>query len=59
MDYHYAFRQAQKDRLEDAGVIQYRPNDGFRVFGRQRSRRQALIRPIRLAYAAIINFLMR
>lgn len=34
MDFQYNFRQAHKDRLEDAGVIQYRPADGFRVLRR-------------------------
>lgn len=29
MDYMYAFRQAQRDRLEDAGVVQYPRENSF------------------------------
>lgn len=35
MDYIYIFRHAHQDRLENAGVVAYRPADGFRVVGRK------------------------
>ena len=48
MDFQYTFRQAHQDRLEDAGVVRYRPSDGFRVLKVKRSPRQAAqrLRPI-------------
>lgn len=39
MDYMYDFRQAQLDRLEDAGVISYR-NADTNGFARRRPNRQ-------------------
>ena len=29
MDYIYTFRQAQRDRLEDAGIVQYPRENSF------------------------------
>ncbi len=42
MDYIYNFRHAHQDRLENAGVVAYRPADGFRVVGRRAVRRLTL-----------------
>ena len=60
MDYQYAFRQAHKDRLEDAGFVQYRPADGFRVLGRAgRPSRITPAQRLRVVYAAIMSVFMK
>ena len=59
MDYQYAFRQAHKDRLEDAGVVQYRSADGFCVFKPERAPRRALVPHIRPVLVSLINLLTK
>ena len=48
MDFQYTFRQAHQDRLEDAGVVRYRPCDGFRVLKSRRNPRRTVqqLRPV-------------
>lgn len=53
MDYQYAFRQAQRDRLEDVGVVQYRPADGFRV--QAANRRSPVSATFRFALAVLAS----
>jgi hypothetical protein len=61
MDYQYTFRQAHQDRLEDAGIIQYRPADGFRILGRQpRTQRHTTRNRQRLSFAtALLNIISK
>ena len=58
MDYQYTFRQAHQDRLEDAGVVQYRPIDGFRVLKAKRERRIPVQR-LRPVLVSLINLLTK
>lgn len=58
MDFQYTFRQAHQDRLEDAGIVQYRPTDGFRVLKAKRDPRQTA-RRLRPALAALINLIAK
>jgi hypothetical protein len=37
MDYIYTVRNAHKDRLEDAGVVTYHPEDGYGVLNNPRT----------------------
>jgi hypothetical protein len=56
MDYQYAFRQAHQDRLEDAGVVQYRPADGFRVLRHARRRQYVSPAPrLRSVFVALVS----
>jgi len=55
MDYMYALRHAHTDRLETAGVIQYRPADGFRLRLPRLPHRPAPVRHLRAAALAILN----
>lgn len=59
MDYQYTFRQAQQDRLEDAGAVRYRPTDGFRVLKAKLQTQRTPVRQVRLALAALINQLTK
>jgi hypothetical protein len=60
MDFQYAFRQAHKDRLEDAGVVQYRrPTDGFRVRKATPTSRRAPLARLRPVLLSIIHLLVR
>ena len=55
MDFQYDFRQAYKDRLEDAGVIQYHQIEDV-AFNRPRIHVQfSIIRRIRFVLTAILN----
>ena len=58
MDFHYTFRQGHQDRLEDAGVIQYRPCDGFRVLKVKRELRLPVQR-LRPVLASLINLIVK
>ena len=56
MDFQYTFRQAHQDRLEDAGVVQYRPSDGFRVFRKAHLRPQiARSQRLRVVFATLFS----
>jgi hypothetical protein len=56
MDFQYTFRQAHQNRLEDAGVVQYRPSDGFRVFSHARRRPQiALSQRLHVVFATLFS----
>jgi hypothetical protein len=57
MDYTYIMRQAHTDRLEDAGVIHYRPVDGFRLRRPRLRHRPAPVRHLRAAALAIVNLI--
>ena len=59
MDFQYAFRQAHKDRLEDAGIVQYRPADGFRAFKAERNPRRSPVQQLRVVFAAIVSSFMK
>jgi hypothetical protein len=57
MDYMYIMRQAHNDRLEDAGVIRYRPTDGIRLRLPRLRHRPAPVRHLRAAALAIVNLI--
>lgn len=57
MDYIYIMRHAHNDRLESAGVVQYRPADGFRLRLPRLRNRPAPLRPLRTAALAIVNLI--
>jgi hypothetical protein len=59
MDYIYIMRHAHTDRLENAGVVQYRPADGFRLRLSRLRLHPAPVREIRAAALAIVNTLIR
>jgi hypothetical protein len=59
MDYIYIMRHAHTDRLESAGVIQYRPADGFRLRLPKLRTRSAPVRQIRAAALAIVQLIVR
>jgi hypothetical protein len=63
MDYMYTFKQAHNDRLENAGVKTYRPNDGFRVLTPKTPSPKHLLKQanksVRVALATITNLLVR
>ena len=59
MDYQYAFRQAHQDRLEDVGVVQYRPSDGFRVLKPRRNLLSAAVQRLRPVLVVLINLLTK
>jgi hypothetical protein len=60
MDFMYNFKQAHKDRLEDAGVVQYRPADGFHMPGRNRRRQPSpAASRLRSVVTAIASFLTK
>ena len=54
MDYMYAFRQAQRDRLEDAGVVQYPRENSF-----SRSRRAHRASGLRTLVLALTSLFIR
>ena len=53
MDYMYAFRQAQRDRLEDAGVMQYPRENSLRW--PWRTNRVSGLRPLILALTSLFT----
>ena len=59
MDYIYVMHQAQKDRLEDAGVVQYRPVDGLQLRLPRLKNRPAPVRHLRAAALAIVSLIVR
>ena len=59
MDYIYIMRHAHIDRLEAAGVIQYRPADGFRLRLPRLGNHPAPVRQVRAAALAIVQLIVR
>lgn len=59
MDFQYTFRQAHQDRLEDAGIVQYRPSDGFRVLKAKRDGRRIPVQRLRPVLVSLINLIVR
>ena len=59
MDYIYIMRHAHTDRLENAGVVQYRPTDGFRMRLPKLRNRPAPVRQVRAAALAIVQLIVR
>ena len=60
MNYNYTFKQAHQDRLEDAGVKQYRPADGFNVLkGKRDDSKRSVAQGLRPILATIINLIAR
>jgi hypothetical protein len=58
MDFMYNFKQAHKDRLEDAGVVRYRPSEGFRVLKAKRDPRRTVQR-LRSVLTTLVNLLSK
>jgi len=60
MDFNYTFKQAHQDRLEDARVKNYRPQDGFRLSGQASRRSQNTVsRQLRVAFAALVSIFVK
>ena len=59
MDYTYVMHQAQRDRLEDAGIVQYRPADGLQLRLPWRQIHPAPVRHLRAAALAIVSLIVR
>ncbi|MBZ0302085.1 MAG: hypothetical protein K8J31_20210 [Anaerolineae bacterium] len=59
MDYIYVIRHAHTDRLESAGVIQYRPADGFRLRLPRLRIAPTPVRHLRAAAVAAIQLIAR
>ena len=59
MDIQYVFRQAHKDRLEDAGIVQYRPSDGFGMIRTRRNDGGRLTQRLRLALITLVNLVAK
>lgn len=59
MDFQYNFRQAHKDRLEDAGVIRYRHIEGVELKPSTEKPKSRVVRQIRFALATILNIFSR
>lgn len=57
MDFQYNFHQAHQDRLEDAGVKQYRPLETVR--SRKSETQRTRIRPLRIIFATVWNFFIK
>jgi hypothetical protein len=59
MNYIYLYRQAHQDRLEAAGVVQYRPADGIRLRLPRLGNYRAPVRRLRAAALAVANLIAR
>lgn len=59
MDFQYNFRQSYRDRLEDAGIVQYRPRDGFDVLKPVHKNQVVLVYRLRLVLNTIIALFLR
>lgn len=58
-DFQYTFRQAHKDRLEDAGVVRYRPSDGFRVVKARGTKQRVSVQRLRPVLTSLINLVTK
>ena len=59
MDFQHTFRQGHQDHLEDAGVKQYRPADGFNLLKAKRENKQTIVKRLRPLLATIVNLVAK